>query len=110
MIIAKTALYTSLTLDGNSIENFLSEFSKKNNEFKNQHLIIDISCKNNVTIQELLLFLTVNSETKDNGMSFVIVSTQTYMDQLPEELIVVPTFTEAEDILQMEAIERELGF
>jgi hypothetical protein len=29
---------------------------------------------------------------------------------VPEELLVVPTLTEAEDIIQMEEIERDLGF
>ncbi|PCI34623.1 MAG: hypothetical protein COB60_06070 [Flavobacteriaceae bacterium] len=110
MIITKTTLHTSIDPSENSVQEFHSEFVKKQDEFKNQHLIIDFSKKNIVTIEELLLFLSISSQTKDNGMSFVIVSTDVYMDELPEELIVVPTFIEAEDILQMEAIERELGF
>jgi len=110
MIIAKTALHTSINPGEVSIQKFHSELVKKQDEFKNQHIIIDFSKKNNVTIEELLLFLGISSLTKDNGMSFVIISTDIFMDELPEELVVVPTFLEAEDILQMEAIERELGF
>jgi len=110
MIIDKTPLHTSINPGEFSIPKFHSDLVKKQDEFKNQHLIIDFSKKNNVKIEELLLFLGISSLTKDNGMSFVIVSTDIYMDELPEELVVVPTFLEAEDILQMEAIERELGF
>jgi len=110
MIIDKTTLHTSINPGEISIPEFLSDLVKKQDEFKNQHIILDFSKKNNVTIEELLLFLDISSLIKDNGMSFVIVSTDIYMDELPEELVVVPTFLEAEDILQMEAIERELGF
>lgn len=110
MISAKTDLYTILIPRDITIQEFHSELLKKQNEFENQHLIIDFSKKKNVTIQELLLFLDISSQIKHNGMSFVIVSKEIYMDKLPEELIVIPTFIEAEDILQMEAIERELGF
>ncbi|PCH77393.1 MAG: ribonuclease Z [Flavobacteriaceae bacterium] len=110
MNIVKTALHTSISPCETSIQEFHSELVKKQGDFKNQHLIIDLYKKNNVTIEELLLFLGISSQIKDNGMSFVIVSKEIFMDKLPEELIVVPTFIEAEDILQMEAIERELGF
>ncbi|MBL4745225.1 MAG: hypothetical protein JKY08_02535 [Flavobacteriaceae bacterium] len=110
MIIAKKELYTSIEPTEVSIQDFHATLVNKQDEFENQHLIINFSEKNNVKIEELLLFLSISTQKKDNGMSFVIVSTDIFMDELPEELIVVPTFTEAEDILQMDAIERELGF
>jgi len=40
----------------------------------------------------------------------VIISKGINIDKIPEELNVVPTFTEATDILEMDAIERDLGF
>ncbi|PCI04874.1 MAG: ribonuclease Z [Flavobacteriaceae bacterium] len=110
MIITTTDLHTSLQPKQKTIQEFHSELVKKQEEIENQHLIIDFSKENNVTIEELLLFLDISSQIKDSGMSFVIVSKEIYMDELPEELVIVPTFIEAEDILQMDAIERELGF
>jgi hypothetical protein len=32
------------------------------------------------------------------------------MDDFPENFNIVPTLTEAEDVLEMESMERELGF
>jgi hypothetical protein len=32
------------------------------------------------------------------------------MDHVPEELMIVPTYQEAMDVLEMEEIERDLGF
>lgn len=44
-----------------------------------------------------------------NEKSFVMVCDGIEFDQVPDELIVVPTFKEAEDIIEMEEIERDLG-
>jgi hypothetical protein len=32
------------------------------------------------------------------------------MDEIPDELIIVPTIQEAQDVIGMEEIERDLGF
>jgi hypothetical protein len=43
-------------------------------------------------------------------MSFVMVKPNIDIDDFPETLNIVPTLQEAEDVLEMEAIERDLGF
>ena len=40
----------------------------------------------------------------------MIVTNTVNPDDIPEELFVVPTLQEAEDIIEMEEIERDLGF
>jgi len=40
----------------------------------------------------------------------VLVNSGTDVNSFPENFNIVPTLQEAEDILEMEAIERELGF
>ena len=57
-----------------------------------------------------MLFLNIASTKKENSTSFVIIVRSLDIDALPEEINVVPTLQEAEDILEMENIERELGF
>ncbi|MDH3323482.1 MAG: ribonuclease Z, partial [Flavobacteriaceae bacterium] len=42
--------------------------------------------------------------------SFVIVSDKVNLDGIPDEIIVVPTMQEAYDVIEMEEIERDLGF
>ena len=41
--------------------------------------------------------------------SFVIVNDTINIDQVPEELMVVPTLLEAGDVIQMDEIQRDLG-
>ncbi|HAT63224.1 MAG TPA: ribonuclease Z, partial [Flavobacteriaceae bacterium] len=41
---------------------------------------------------------------------FVIVNNAINPDDIPDEMIVVPTLQEAADIIEMEEIERDLGF
>lgn len=87
------------------------EYIKNNySKFQNNHLIIDFSEKINTKIKELMLFLELSVNHKRNGMSFVLVSKGIDIDEISEEINIVPTINEAFDILQMDAIERDLGF
>ena len=57
-----------------------------------------------------MLLLELSTSHRENGTSFVIVCKDIDIDEIPDEINVVPTFTEALDILEMDAIERDLGF
>jgi hypothetical protein len=54
--------------------------------------------------------LDISEQKKENGTSFVLVNTEIDVDNFPENFNIVPTLQEAVDILEMEAIERELEF
>lgn len=110
MIVSKTETYTHIKPTQNSVDQFFAAFKEKFEEFKNEHLIIDFSEKINIEIKEILLFLKLSVQHRKNGTSFVLVCEGISIDDLPDELNVVPTFNEALDILEMDAIERELGF
>ena len=43
-------------------------------------------------------------------MSFVIVFDGLNFDDVPDEIIIVPTLEEAKDVIEMENIEKDLGF
>ena len=47
---------------------------------------------------------------KDQNKTFVNVSEGINLDDIPEEMVVVPTLQEAQDIIEIENIERDLGF
>jgi len=84
-----------------------------NNEIKresNYHFIIDFSNRNNVNIQDILLFLTLSKSLRNNNISFVIISQNLNLDNVPEDLVIVPSLTEAKDVIELEKIERDLGF
>jgi len=110
MNITKTLKHTHLKSVNNTAEEILYEIKNRYSEFKNEHLIIDLSDNINTTIEEILLFLEISENNRENGNSFVIVSKGIDIDEVPDEINVTPTFTEALDILEMDAIERDLGF
>ncbi|WP_372768556.1 hypothetical protein [Lutibacter sp.] len=110
MIVTKNKTYTLIKPTQISASQFFVEFKDCYKEFIGEHLIIDISDKINVEIKEILLFLKLSVQHIKNGTSFVLVCGGISIDDLPDELNVVPTFNEAIDILEMDAIERDLGF
>jgi hypothetical protein len=110
MIVTKTKSYTLIKPTQISMAEFFAEFKERYKEFKDEQLIIDFSDKINVEIKEIFLFLKLSAQHRKNGTSFVLVCEDISVDDLPDELNVVPTFNEAKDILEMDAIERDLGF
>ncbi len=95
----------------NNLEKFASflEFQIPN-KFKNQNIIINLLAIKELSIDDLLFFLKVSDIHRATKHSFVLVNDTINPDDLPDEMTVVPTLQEAEDIVEMEDIERELGF
>ncbi|WP_299521750.1 ribonuclease Z [uncultured Lutibacter sp.] len=110
MFSTKTKNYTHIKPNTKSVSDFLLDFKNRYQEFKNENLIIDFSEKFNINIKELILFLKLSKQHIKNGTSFVLICKGINIDNIPDELNVVPTLTEAIDILEMDAIERDLGF
>ena len=63
-----------------------------------------------MSLEDLLFFLKVSNIHRATKHSFVIVNDAINPDELPDEMTIVPSLQEAEDIVEMEDIERELGF
>lgn len=93
--------------DPKDFAEFIDSLLKK---FKDQNLIIDIQKYGKLTLEELLSFLGPSIKHYKQGQSFIIINDTIIIDDVPEELRVVPTQQEAEDMIQMEEIERDLGF
>ena len=110
MKITKTEKYTLLQPSEESLNLFFENLKKNISKFKGMHLILDFSEKINTKVEDLLLFLSLSSQHKDNGTSFVLICKGINIDEVHDELNIVPTITEAIDILEMDAIERDLGF
>ena len=110
MIITTTEKYTLIEPNHNSVTIFFTDFKNRYSEFIGKHIIIDFSEKFNIKIEELSLFLKLNAQHKENGTSFVLVCGDINIDNVPDEISVAPTLIEAIDILEMDAIERDLGF
>ncbi|MFT6064751.1 MAG: hypothetical protein ACJAYY_003149 [Paraglaciecola sp.] len=102
--------YVLISSDENSFSDFYKSFLKKEKEFQNKNVILRISDEIKGKKENFSLFLDLAKQKKENGTSFAIISTKVNMDNFPEYFNIVPTLQEAKDILEMEAMERELGF
>lgn len=92
-----------------TLMDFFSELKENLSIFKNSNLILDFSEIVNTDVKKILLFSPLSGKQKELNRSFVIVSQGINADEIPEELLVVPTIQEAIDIIEMENIERDLG-
>jgi hypothetical protein len=110
MQIKETSNYTLISSDENSLKEFQNLLFKTINDLKKTHIILEISNDINIENKNFSLLLNVAQQKQQNGTSFVIINAIVSADDYPESLNIVPTLQEAEDILEMEAIERELGF
>ena len=79
-------------------------------QLKDKNLIVDLLDYQLMSLNDLSLFQKISDEYKEANKSFLVVTNSLNANELPEEIIVVPSLQEAEDIIEMEEIERELGF
>lgn len=106
----KKSNFTILRDEKNDVKDFANFLLGIIGKFSNQNLIVDIEKYGQLTLDELLTFLKPSVEHYRNNKSFIIINDAINIDDVPAELRIVPTMQEAEDMIQMEEIERDLGF
>ncbi len=79
-------------------------------KYKGQNVVLNLLKYDSLELPHLLQFLKTSNLHRKTKQSFVIVNDAIDMDEVPFEMIVVPTLQEAGDIVEMEEIERDLGF
>jgi len=100
-----------LTDEQNNIKDFASFLEYQiPNKFKGQNVVLNLLDYKDLSLPDLLLFLKVSNLHRKTKHSFVIVNNAIPVDDIPMEMTVVPTLQEGEDIVEMEEIERDLGF
>lgn len=92
-----------------NIVTFIEKVTHEYHSFKDFNLILDVTHNKNVSLQEIKLFADLSKNHKKNKKSLVIVANSDF-NEVPAKLTVVPTLLEAHDIIEMEEIERDLGF
>ncbi|MCF6132277.1 ribonuclease Z [Flavobacterium wongokense] len=93
----------------NTAEFFL-KLNNEYNSYKSQNLIIDLSYDKAITMNDIKLFGDMTKSHKKEKKSLVLVADNINFNDVPAKLTVVPTIQEAHDIIEMEEIERDLGF
>jgi hypothetical protein len=102
--------YIILSDEKDDVEDFANYLTRIQDRFKDQNVVIDIQKYGELKLDQLLMFLKLSFAHRKGEKSFVIVNDTINIDSVPEEIHVVPTCQEAEDLIGLEEIERDLGF
>lgn len=110
MKIKKKENYTLILPDETTFGIFKQSFTKEIEALPKENIVTSFLDSFKPNADEINSFLDIAIHKKENGTSFVLVIDNISIDDFPEELNITPTIVEAEDIIEMENIERELGF
>ena len=100
---------TIVTSEESNADEFISAIRTEYERLKESHLIINLLKIAALSPEKILEFSSLSKEHKALNKSFVIVVAHMNYDAIPDELVVVPTIQEAQDMIEMESIERDLG-
>jgi len=110
MIIDSDENITIITQEKASIVELVKKLETMYSRLKNDNLIVNLTSLNLLKAQDVIEFLKISNQHRKAKHSFVIVSDKIKLEDIPDELVIVPTLQEAHDIVEMEEIERDLGF
>ncbi|NNT72923.1 ribonuclease Z [Flavobacterium sp. IMCC34852] len=89
---------------------FLMKVTHEHNTYKNSNLILDLTHDKNLSLEDVKSFTELIKLHKKQKKSIVLVTDNVNFNAVPKSIILVPTILEAHDIIEMEEIERDLGF
>jgi MFS superfamily sulfate permease-like transporter len=89
---------------------FVTKFANEYNCYKGQNLIIDLSTDKEIKMDDVKSFSDLIKTHKKNKKSLILVTNAIDYNKVPSSITLVPTILEAHDIIEMEEIERDLGF
>ena len=89
---------------------FLDKINGQYSSFKEHNLILDISHDKSVDVKSIKIFSDLIKQHKKEKKSLVFVVKDLDYNKVPVSITVVPTQLEAQDLIEMDEIERDLGF
>ena len=110
MIIDKVDNITIITQQKTSIVELVKKLDVVYKRYKNDNIIITLTSLEPIKMQDIVEFLQLSKIHRNSKHSFVLVSNKVNLDEMPEDILVVPTMQEAYDLIEMEDMERDLGF
>jgi hypothetical protein len=110
MISEESNKYLLLKDEKDDIKDFAVFLNRVFDQFKGKNLVVDLLQYDKVSLMDLISFLELSNTHRASKQSFVMVNTALSRDEIPDELLIVPTIHEAEDLIDMEEMERDLGF
>lgn len=110
MLISKKGNTTIITQEKATVVALVQQVENNYETYKNDNLIVNLFSLKNISSDDVAEFLRVAKKHRIEKHSFVIVNNHLPIDMIPEDLNIVPTLLEAHDLIEMEEIERDLGF
>ena len=110
MIIDRDENITLITQETATIKQLIERIESSYNKFKNDNIIVNLSSLGRLQLTDIIEFLQLSNKHRKAKHTFVIVSSNFNFDEAPDEIIIVPSLQEAYDIIEMEEMERDLGF
>jgi MFS superfamily sulfate permease-like transporter len=95
--------------EGNIVD-FLEKINNQYNSYKEHNLILDLSNDKSVDVKSIKIFSDLTKKHKKEKKSLVLVVKDLDYNKVPVSITVVPTQLEAQDLIEMDEIERDLGF
>ena len=101
---------TTIRNTQSSTAEFYQKLHHEYNSFKSQNIIVDLSHDKALTMDDVKLFTDLIKTHAKAKKSLVLVTNSVNFNVVPKNITLVPTILEAHDIIEMEEIERDLGF
>lgn len=108
MNISKRAQASLVSMEADTVLPFVQALQQAYDRLQGENLIIDLKAVKEISPETILRFKDLSVRHRAAGKSFVLVTTEVSYDELPEDMIVVPSVQEASDLIEMEEIERDL--
>lgn len=110
MILDTSNGIVTITQQSETIADLVKQINEVYPKIKNDNVIISLSGFKTLFLEDMLQFLLISTKHRASKHSFVLVTNMFNLNETPDELVIVPTIQEAIDIIEMEEIERDLGF
>ncbi|WP_024769332.1 hypothetical protein [Aquimarina macrocephali] len=110
MIFNKEGSTTIITQEKTTIIEFVKGLEDKYTSLENDNIIVNLFSLEQISVDDINEFLRISNLHKAAKHSFVIVTSKISYDEVLGEITIVPTLQEAYDLVEMEEIERDLGF
>lgn len=98
-----------ITDNQDDLTNFLMKLTHEYKTFEKHHLIVDVSNHGKIAVKQANGFLALSNAHKKSKKSFIVIADTDY-NTASAKLSLVPTLQEAFDVIELEEIERDLGF
>ncbi len=92
------------------LPSFLTKLTQQYKSFEKSNITIDLLAYKNLNVADIETFVALSKQHIKAKKSFVIVADNIDFNEVSDAILVVPSLLEAHDIIEMEEIERDLGF